>query len=393
MESVHQFITDSKIGEKAIEMRRHLHMHPELSEHEHETMEYICSMLDKLDIPYEKNIADTGVSAFIKGSFDGPTVGLRADIDALPIQEMNEDLPYKSQHAGVMHACGHDVHTSVLWGTAAVLSSMRQNLHGNVKLFFQPAEETIGGAERMIKAGCLENPHVDCMLGLHVSPDLPAGQIGIKYGQMYAASDMITIKIHGRSCHGARPQDGVDAILIAAQIINAVQTLVSRSIKPTDAAVCSFGTISGGNVRNQIADYVELSGIIRTLNPDTRLFARERVKTICEHTAEMMGGRAELIIEPSYSPLINDDKMVDTVKAAASQVLGAENVILEKEPALGVEDFAYFAAERPACFFHLGCAAEEPETRLLHSCYFKVDEQCIPVGIELQVQNVLSIIG
>ena len=389
MKSVETLMNELHVGEDAIALRRHLHMHPELSEHEHETMALICRKLEALGIPYVKNVADTGVVGLIRGAYPGPTVGLRADMDALPIQEKNDDLDYHSQVPGVMHACGHDVHTSVLWGTAATLSAMREELHGNVKLFFQPAEESIGGAERMIAEGHLED--VDYMLGLHVAPDLPAGQIGVKYGKMYAASDMLTLKVYGTSCHGAHPNNGIDAILIAAQILSGVQSVVSRNVGPNDAAVVSFGTIHGGNVRNQIADYVELTGIIRTLDPDTRLYARERVRTICEQTAAMLGGRAELIVEPSYSPLINNDRMVDLVKANAEAILGRENVILRKEPSLGVEDFAYFAAERPACFFHLGCGTDIPESRFVHSCYFRVDEDCIPLGIRLQTENVLRV--
>lgn len=391
METIRQRMARVRAAEEAVEMRRWMHMYPDLSEHETATMEMICARLDALGIPYEKGVAETGVVGLIRGAHEGPTIGLRADIDALPIQEENPELPWRSRHDGVMHACGHDAHAAILMGTAMVLASMKDELHGNVKLFFQPAEESIGGAERMIAAGCMENPHVDAVLGLHVAGNLPAGQIGVKYGQMYAASDMLTLKIYGTSCHGAHPDEGVDAIVIAANIINAVQTVVSRNTSPTDSAVCSFGTIRGGNVRNQIADYVEMTGIIRTLTPQTRLSARERVKNICEQTAAMLGGRAELIVEPSYSPLINDDVVVDAVKATASEILGAENVKLLKVPSLGVEDFAYFAAERPGCFYHLGCAAEDPKRCVGHSCLFELDERCIPVGIELQTAGVLRL--
>lgn len=393
METIRQRIARLHAAEEAVALRRHLHQHPDLSEQETPTMNLLCEKLDALGIPYEKNVAETGIVALIRGAFEGPVIGLRADMDALPIQEDHPELPWRSQHDGVMHACGHDAHTAVLLGAATVLASMKDELHGSVKLFFQPAEETIGGAERMIAAGCLENPHVDYTLGLHVSPDLPAGQIGIKYGQMYAASDMLTLKIYGKSCHGAHPDEGVDAIVIAANIINTVQTFVSRNVSATDSAVCTFGTIHGGNVRNQITDYVEMTGIIRTLDPQTRMFARERVRTICEQTAAMLGGRAELIVEPSYSPLINDDAVVDTVRETAAEILGAENVILRKVPSLGVEDFAYFAAERPSCFYHLGCAVDDPKRCVAHSRFFDIDEACIPVGIELQVASVLALMN
>ncbi len=393
METIRQRIARLHAAEEAVALRRHLHQYPDLSEQETPTMNLLCKKLDALGIPYEKNVAETGIVALIRGASEGPVIGLRADMDALPIQEDHPELPWRSQHDGVMHACGHDAHTAVLLGAATVLASMKDELHGSAKLFFQPAEETIGGAERMIAAGCLENPHVDYTLGLHVSPDLPAGQIGIKYGQMYAASDMLTLKIYGKSCHGAHPDEGVDAIVIAANIINTVQTFVSRNVSATDSAVCTFGTIHGGNVRNQIADYVEMMGIIRTLDPQTRMFARERVRTICEQTAAMLGGRAELIVEPSYSPLINDDAVVDTVRETAAEILGAENVILRKAPSLGVEDFAYFAAERPSCFYHLGCAVDNPKRCVAHSRFFDIDEACIPVGIELQVASVLALMN
>ena len=314
-------------------------------------------------------------------------------MDALPIQEENDGLPYASEHPGVMHACGHDAHTAILLGTAELLCQFRAELRGSVKLLFQPAEESIGGAERMIAQGVLESPHVDAVFGLHVASDLPPGKIGCKYGKMYAASDMFTVRVYGTSCHGAHPDQGVDAILIAAQIVSACQSVVSRNVSATDSAVCTFGTINGGRVRNQIADTVELTGILRTLTPDTRLYVRQRVKTIVEETAKLMGGRAEFIVEPSYSPLINDDRMVDQVRENASSLLGSDSVVLRDVPSLGVEDFAYFAAERPSCFFHLGSATGDPKHDVGHSCYFDLDEACIPIGIRLQALNVLNYRG
>lgn len=393
MESIPNIIKNENIGTEAIALRRHIHKNPELSEMEYKTMELICQKLRELDIPYRKNVAGTGIIALIEGGLPGKTVGIRADMDALPIEEMNTELSYCSNVKGVMHACGHDAHTAILWGVAAVLSKIRSSLHGNVKLLFQPAEETVGGAERMIAEGCLENPHVDYMLGLHVDPDIPAGKIGLKYGKMYAASDMLTLKVYGRSCHGARPEQGVDAIVAAAQIINNVQSFVSRNVSPVDSAVCSFGTIHGGNVRNQIADYVELTGIIRTLDPETRLFARERITDICRQTASMLGGRAELIIQPSYSPLINNDAVVDMVRETAGGIIGKDNIVIRDVPSLGVEDFAYFAAARPACFFHLGCGIEGERHRVCHSSCFNINERCIPLGIELQCENVLTLLN
>ena len=390
IETIRDLVEREGIGARAVALRRYLHRHAECSEHEHGTMALIAEHLRSLGIPCRTGVAETGVVGLIEGALPGPVIALRADIDALPIQEENPGLDYASENPGVMHACGHDAHTAILLGTAELLLRLREQLHGSVKLLFQPAEESIGGAERMIAEGVLENPHVDAVFGLHVANDLRPGQIGLRYGQMYAASDMLTVKLFGRSCHGAHPSEGVDAILIAAQILSACQSVVSRNVAPTDAAVCTFGTIRGGQVRNQVADYVEMTGILRTLCPETRLLLRERVRTICEQTAAMMGGRAEFLLEPSYGPLINDDGMVDRVRENTAALLGAEATVLRRVPSLGVEDFAYFAAERPACFFHLGAGTGDPRHDVAHSSSFNIDERCIPLGICLQALNVLS---
>lgn len=382
-----------RIGGEAISLRHRLHQNPELSEQEFATMAMICEELEKLGIPCERNVAGTGVVGLLRGGAPGPTVALRADIDALPILEENPAVPQRSQNPGVMHACGHDVHTAILLGTAKALFTMRHQLRGSVKFLFQPAEETIGGAERMIAAGCLEQPHVDYVLGLHVDPNLTTGQIGVKNGKMYAASDMLDLHIHGSSCHGAHPEKGIDAIMIAAAVLNNVQTVISRNVAATDAAVCTFGTISGGNVRNQVADHVELTGITRTLDPGTRLQLRQRIAAIAEQTASMMGGRAALTVQASYDPLINTDWVVDVVRRTGSALLGTENVVELDAPSMGVEDFSYFAAARPGCFFHLGCSqSKEAPCAAAHSCHFYADDDCIPVGIAIQTENVLKLL-
>lgn len=378
--------------EQLVEIRRDFHSHPELSGREYETMERICSWLDKWDIPYVKGVADTGVVATLKGGKPGPCVGVRADIDALPIQEENTHLSYCSKNPNVMHACGHDVHTTIALGTAKKLREMLPQLAGTVKFFFQPNEEDTGGAERMIQAGCLEQPHVDCIVGLHVEPSYPAGVVGIRYGKMYAASDMLKLKVYGSSSHGARPHQGVDAIIVTASILTTLQTVVSRNTSPTNSVVCSFGRIQGGTVRNQIADYVELEGILRTVDPETRKATQQRLKTLCADVASAMGARAELEIKESYGPLINTDRITDVVRKNAQELLGAEHIVLEQEPELGTEDFSYFAAARPACYFHLGCAPADGPAADLHNCRFNVNERCIAVGVEMQVKNVLSLL-
>ena len=280
----------------AVEARHHIHQNPDLSEHEENTRDYIAGKLTELGIPYETGVADTGLVAVITGNTEGPVIAIRADMDALPIQEENPDLACRSRKEGVMHACGHDVHTAVLLGAGAYFQSIRETLPGTVKLLFQPAEESIGGAQRMIDDGCLENPHVDAVLGLHVEPSLPVGSIGIKYGKMYACSDEVNVDIYGTSSHGARPDLGNDAIYMAATIIQNIQAIISRNIAPTDSAVCTFGTIHGGNVRNQIADHVQLTGMIRAMDETTREFLRDRITTVCDSVTSTLGGSAPVTI-------------------------------------------------------------------------------------------------
>ena len=376
----------------AVEARHHIHQNPDLSEHEENTRDYIAGKLTELGIPYETGVADTGLVAVITGNTEGPVIAIRADMDALPIQEENPDLACRSRKEGVMHACGHDVHTAVLLGAGAYFQSIRETLPGTVKLLFQPAEESIGGAQRMIDDGCLENPHVDAVLGLHVEPSLPVGSIGIKYGKMYACSDEVNVDIYGTSSHGARPDLGNDAIYMAATIIQNIQAIISRNIAPTDSAVCTFGTIHGGNVRNQIADHVQLTGMIRAMDETTREFIRDRITTVCDSVTSTLGGSAAVHFRPSYSPLINNDSMVDLVRTAAAELLGEESVIQESTPQLTVEDFAYFAAARPACFWHLGCTAPEDDSlQVLHNSGFHPDDACIPIGIAVQVQFALKL--
>lgn len=391
--NLNEIMSHGDFERELIEIRRTIHENPCVSEHEEETVKYLTSKLDEYGIPYEIILDGCSIVATLEGGKPGPVVGVRGDIDALPIQE-ETGLPFASKNEGIMHACGHDAHATILLGTAKALASMKEELTGTVKFFFQPAEESIGGAERMIAAGCLENPHVDYVVGLHVSPLFKCGEIGVKYGKGYAASDMIDIRVKGKSSHGAHPDKGVDAIIIAANILSTIQTVISRRVAPEESAVVSFGKIVGGTVRNQIADTVTLNGIIRTLDPQQRVFVRESVKNIAESVASAMGGEAEFILMPSYGPLMNDDAVVEVVEQNAIEVLGKENVIREKNPNLGTEDFSYFALERPACFFHLGCYNEEMGERVdLHNSTFDIDERCLKIGVEMQVRNVLALLN
>lgn len=390
---IDKIIDNLNLKKELIKIRRHFHMYPELSECEFNTMDKICKFLDEWDIKYVKGIAETGIIALIEGATEGKTIGIRGDIDALQIEEENKSISYCSKNHGIMHACGHDAHIAILLGVAKVLKQMEKQLKGNIKFLFQPAEETIGGAERMIKAGCLENPYVDYVLGLHVEPKYSVGEVGIKYGKMYASSDMLTIKIKGKSAHGAHPEEGVDSIIVAANILNTIQTVVSRNVGPTNSVVCTFGTIHGGRVRNQIADYVELEGIVRTLDPETRIYVREKIKKICKQVADSMGAEGEIIINESYGPLINNDQVTDIVYKNATKILGNDNVIIEEVPDLSTEDFSYFAKERKACYFHLGCASSDKNNVVdLHNSKFNIDEDCLMIGVKLQILNILQLL-
>ena len=394
MTAENNIFTDKGLEEEIREIRRHLHQYPGLSEHEEESAAYLAEKLEQWGIPYEMVLDGTGIVAVLQGDSEGPVVGLRADIDALPVQE-ETGLPYASKIPGVMHACGHDAHAAILMGVAKVLSGMSCRLKGTVKFFFQPAEESVGGAQRMIDAGCLENPHVDYVLGLHVAPEYETGQVGIRYGKMYAASDMIDITVRGKGAHGAQPEAGVDSIMAAAAILNGIQPVISRNVAPTDSAVCSIGKIHGGTVRNQIADCVEMSGIIRTLDPKTRIEVLNRIQVTAEGIGQVMGAEVYFHVTESYGPLINDDAVTAAVERNAKELLGGENVFREEVPELGCEDFSYFAAARPACYFHLGCSSPEaaPDQRpVLHNSCFQIDEHCMMTGVALQVKNVLALL-
>ena len=287
-----------------VSIRRDLHQHPELGLEEYRTSALILDYLKQWNINVTQLIGETAIVGLIEGKEGDKTIGLRADMDALPIEEKT-GAPYASLIPGKMHACGHDVHTTILLGAAYVLSQLKNEYRGNVKLFFQPAEETVGGAKMMIEAGCMQHPKVDHVLGLHVRPTLEVGEIGIHYGKCHAASDTITITIHGKQAHGAYPQDGIDAILIASHVIVALQSLVSRNLSPFESAVLSLGMIEGGTAGNIVCNKVTIRGTLRTLDQTTRLFMKQRIVEVVENTAKAFLGSANVDIEEGYAPLIN----------------------------------------------------------------------------------------
>lgn len=381
-----------KIKDRIVELRRDFHMNPELGGEEVRTSGIVAEILEGLGLKVSRGVAGTGVVGLLEGGSGGRTVALRADMDALPLDDQKE-VPYASRVAGKMHACGHDAHTAMLLGAAMVLSDIRDGLKGNVKFIFQPAEENIGGAKRMIEEGVLDNPKVDAIFALHVSPDLEVGQIGLKCGVANASSDEFKIIVEGKSSHGAYPQYGKDAIVIAAQVITALQAVVSRSIDPLQPGVLTIGTIKGGHQCNIVADRVELTGTVRTLNQRIKEEILTSIHQIVKHICLGMGGDCKVLVEPGYPLLVNDSSMVNLLKEAARKVVG-DNIVNIDLPRMGVEDFAYFLQEVPGVMWRLGTGNREKGIICtLHNPYFDIDEDALLVGTAVHVQTVLDFLA
>lgn len=368
-----------------IHIRRHLHQNPELSYEEVETGRYISEKLHEYGIPHQHGVAGNGVVGLIQGQKPGRrVVALRADIDALPIEEANE-TPYKSRKPGVMHACGHDVHTSSLLGAARILNDIRREFEGAVKLIFQPAEEKLpGGASIMIKEGVLENPRPASILGQHVHPVLEVGKVGMRAGNYMASADELYMTVKGKGGHGALPQDCVDPVLITAHILTALQQVVSRNADPATPSVLTFGYIaSAGGATNIIPNEVRLKGTFRTMDERWRFEAHRRIKRMAEGIAESMGGSCELDILVGYPVLFNNEELTRKAFGYAEEYLGKENVV-ELPIRMTAEDFAYYSREMPACFYRLGTGnPARGITSPIHTDTFDVDEDCLPLSIGL----------
>lgn len=383
----------NEIFHELVEIRRDFHMYPELSEQEYRTSNKICEYLSAWGIDHIKGVAKTGVVAIIRGKKKGITVGARADIDALPVKEVN-DLPYKSLNEGVMHACGHDVHTAVHLGVAKILKEMEDELEGNVKIFFQPAEETVGGAKPMIKEGHLNNPKLDYILSLHVMPQLDAGHIQLKYGKLNASSNEFSIRVIGKSSHAAYPEEAIDPIVVSAHIVLGLQSIVSRNISPLNSAVVTIGQIHGGVKNNIIPGEVTISGTLRTLDEETRKFAINRIREVAENTAKAYGAKALVDIEEGYPVLINDDEVVDILKEIGEETLGKDKVSFKEFPSLGADDFSFFLEKVRGAYYFLGCGNKDKGwTAPIHNEKFMVDEECLKVGVLLQTKGILRLLG
>lgn len=371
--------TAAKIHDDIINIRRHLHAHPELSFAEYETGKFIAGKLQAWGIPHQYPFSGTGVVALIEGGKGpGPVIALRADIDALPIEEKNE-VSYCSRNSGVMHACGHDVHSSSLLGTAKMLWDLRKEFAGTIKLIFQPGEEQApGGASIMIKDGVLKNPAPAHIFGQHVHPPLEVGKIGIRPGLYMASADELYLTVNGRGGHGALPQNTVDPIVITAQIITALQTLVSREGDPILPSVLTFGHIaSTGGATNIIPNEVKLKGTFRTMDEQWRAHALRRIQEMADGIAKAMGGSAKLELIHGYPFLHNNEPLTARVAEYAREYLGPENVV-DLPIRMTSEDFAYYSQEIPACFYRLGTGnPARGITSPVHTNTFDVDEDCL----------------
>jgi amidohydrolase len=375
--------------------RRYLHEHPELAFQEYETSRFVAERLASLGVEeIRTGIGGTGVTGLIQGGKgSGNVVMVRADMDALPIIEEN-DVEYKSTTPGVMHACGHDAHTAMLLGLTRLLVSRKDEFAGTVKVLFQPAEEVPpGGAIAMIRDGALEDPHVDAVLGLHVSSELPAGMIGMRHGAGSASSDRFRVTIQGKGGHAASPHETVDPIVVGAQIVQGFQTLVSRETDPVEAAVVSTTAFIGGEAFNVIPDTVELRGTVRTLSQDVREQMEKRLIALATGIGKAGGAEVQVEFIRGYPGIVNDPEMTALVRQAAIDAVGADHVI-DSPIGMGGEDFSYFTLERPGCFFNVGTRNEERGIVWgHHHPRFDVEEEGMAAGIATMGGAVLAYLG
>ncbi|GHB68782.1 M20 metallopeptidase family protein [Persicitalea jodogahamensis] len=365
----------------AVATRRHLHQNPELSFNEHKTARFVADRLKDLGLEPQEGVADTGVVALIKGrNPESRVVGLRADMDALPITEAN-DVPYKSQNPGVMHACGHDVHTSSLLGTARILTQLRDEFEGTIKLVFQPAEEKApGGASLMIKDGVLENPRPAGMLGQHVAPNVPVGKIGFREGMYMASTDELYLTVIGKGGHGAVPDQLIDPVLIASHIIVALQQIISRNRQPANPSVLSFGRFIADGVTNVVPNEVKIQGTWRCMDEEWRADGLRRMKKMAEGMAEAMGGSCDFEIVNGYPFLKNHPELTRRTRAAAVEYMGADNVV-DLDLWMAGEDFAFYSQVVDSCFYRLGTRNEARGiVSGVHTPTFDIDESALEIG-------------
>jgi amidohydrolase len=367
--------------------RRHIHQRPELGFQEQLTAEFIAEKLEEWGIPHETGIAKTGIVATIEGNRPGKVLAIRADMDALPIQEENQ-VPYRSQHDGKMHACGHDGHVTIALGTAYYLSQ-HPDFAGTVKIIFQPAEEGPGGAKPMIDAGVLSNPDVDAIVGLHLWNQLPVGTVGVRTGALMAAVEIFELTIQGKGGHGAIPQQTIDSIVVASQVVNALQTIVARNIDPIESAVVTVGEFHAGTAHNVIADSAQLMGTVRYFNPNYAGYFEKRLEQVIAGICQSHGATYELKYHSLYPPVINDGVIADLVRSVAETVIESPIGVVPNCQTMGGEDMSFFVQTVPGCYFFLGSA--NPKKGLdfpHHHPRFDFDEIALGMGVEIFVRCV-----
>jgi amidohydrolase len=371
-----------------VELRRRLHQRPELGFREHLTSDLVAQNLHQWGIEHQTGIAKTGIVATIRGSKPGPVLAIRADMDALPIQEEN-DVPYRSQHDGVMHACGHDGHTAIALFTAYYLANHPEDFAGTVKIIFQPAEEGPGGAKPMIEAGVLKNPDVDAIIGLHLWNNLPLGTVGVRSGALMAASEGFRCTIQGKGGHGAIPQQTVDSILVSAHVVNALQTIVARNVSPLESAVVTVGELHAGKALNVIADTAKMSGTVRYFNPELGEIIPRRLEQIISGVCQSHGASYELDYWRLYPAVINDAGIAELVRSVASNVVETPAGVVPECQTMGGEDMSFFLQAVPGCYFFLGSANPIKDLAYPHHHpRFDFDETALGIGIEIFVRCV-----
>jgi len=377
-----------------VELRRSLHQRPELGFQEKLTAQLISDRLSEWKIDYQAGIAETGTVATIEGKNPSSKVlAIRADIDALPIQEENK-VSYRSQHDGIMHACGHDGHTAIALGTAKYLAEHTRDFQGTVKIIFQPAEEGPGGAKPMVEAGVLKNPDVDAIIGLHLWNNLPLGTVGVRAGALMAAVECFRCTIFGKGGHGAMPDRTIDSVVVSAQIVNALQTIVSRNINPIDSAVVTVGELHAGSALNVIADTARMSGTVRYFNPDLKDIIGKRVEEIIAGICQTHGAKYDLNYWHLYPPLINDSEIARLVRSVAENIVETPQGVVPECQTMGGEDMSFFLQEVPGCYFFLGSANRDLGLSYSHHHpRFDFDETALGMGVEMFVRCVEKILS
>lgn len=381
-----------EIKDEIIKIRREIHANPELGFEEWETAKLVADYLRSLGLEVEEGVARTGVVGFLEGKNRDKVVAIRADMDALPIKEQNH-CDYKSNNEGKMHACGHDSHTAMVLGVAKLLTKFKEELEGSVKFIFQPNEEQTempGGAETMIAEGVLEKPKVEAIFGIHVNPQLEVGTVGIKEGPIMAATDKFKITVKGEGGHGAAPHETIDAIIIAADIVQNLQSIVSRRISPVEPAVLTIGKLCGGESYNVIADEVRIEGTVRTVNPEVR----DKVPLLMEQTidgvTDIFGGGYTFDYQFGHSVLENDEQLTALVTQVSKELIGADNTVILKNPLMAGEDFASYAKEVPGFFLHLGVSNSDRKIYPWHHPKFNLDEEALPIGMAILAKSAME---